>query len=198
VLSRAKAAIEAGENPRIIAEMLACANEHFHTSQRKIGGAVGWDHSKVSRVLKWRRTGYKQSSPFGPTTRAGRASHRKDSNGSGGSARAKKLDDDDGNVSLVGHCSPPNKPALLPAPVKETLPSGSTQTEQLPIAEAATGKTQGPQTQTIPPIEGTVRKRKRSDSRQLKKQKPPARNSKAAQKLSLRRGQIPSSSDWSD
>ena len=98
---------------------------------------------------------------------------------------AKKLDDDDGNVSLVGHCSPTNKPALLPAHVTETLPSGSTQTEQLPIAEAVTGETQGPQTQTIPPIEETVRKRKRSDSRQLKKQKPPPRKRSRSFHLSV-------------
>jgi hypothetical protein len=87
VLSRAKAAIEAGENPHIIAEMLACANEHFHTSQREISRAVGWHPSKVSRVLRWHRSGYKEWSPFGPTTRAGRAAGRKNSKGSGGDGR---------------------------------------------------------------------------------------------------------------
>jgi hypothetical protein len=87
VLSRAKAAVEAGESWRNIAEILACANEDFHATQREIGQAIGRHPNSVNHVLKWRRSGYKEPSPFGPTTRAGRASRRKDNNGPGGRGR---------------------------------------------------------------------------------------------------------------
>ena len=93
VLSRAKAGIEAGESLRVTAERLACAYEDFDASQREIGRAIGWYGSKVCRVLKWRRFGYRETSPFGPTTRAGRASRRKDNNGSRRGRAGKQLDD---------------------------------------------------------------------------------------------------------
>jgi hypothetical protein len=177
VLSRAKAAIEAGESLRAIAERLACAKEDFHTSQRQISRAVGWHPSKVSRVLKWRRTGYKQSSPFGPTTRAGRASRRKNNSGSGGGASEKF--DDDGNGSLVGDCSPSHQPALLPAPVDEILPSGSAQTELLPSTEAAKRETK--ECNTEAGLLGAMgHKRRGSDHGQIKKKK---QISKAGQRL---------------
>lgn len=76
VLSRAKAAIEVGEDLRISAERLASAQEDFHASLREIGQAIVRSASWISRLLKWRRSGYLQSSPFGPTTRAGRATRR--------------------------------------------------------------------------------------------------------------------------
>jgi hypothetical protein len=189
VLSRAKAAVEAGESPRDTAERLASAKEDFHASQREIGRAVGRSASWVNRLLKWRRSGYKQSSPFGPTTRAGRAAHRNDNNNdSGGCGGAEQLDDD-GNVSLIGHCWPLYQPVSLPAPMNENLPSGSKQNELLPSAEAATRETKGPKTQTTP-LEDPGRKLGRSGSRQLEKQKLPARNSKVGQKLSPERMRI--------
>jgi hypothetical protein len=89
VLSRAKAGIEAGEPRRLTAERLACANEDFNASQKEIGQATGLSRSTVSRLLTWRRSGYKLSSPHGATTRAGRASQRKHRNGSGGGGGAK-------------------------------------------------------------------------------------------------------------
>ncbi len=115
VLSRAKAAIEAGESLRNAAEWLASAQEDFHASQREIGRAVGRSASWVNRLLKWRRSGYKQSSPFGPTTRAGRAPTGL--NWETSSPDIRKDGDDDGNVNLAGRCSPPYQPASLPAPV---------------------------------------------------------------------------------
>ena len=81
-----------------------------------------------------------------------------------------------------------NKPASLPAHVSEKLPSGSTQTERLPITEAATGETQGPQTQTAPPIEETVRKRK--SERQSPTQEGKAASKKRSVKLSPERMRI--------
>lgn len=77
VLSRAKGAIEVGESPRVIAGRLACAQEDFHASQREIGRAIGQSASWVNRLLKWRQSGYKQRSPFGPTTRADCASKKR-------------------------------------------------------------------------------------------------------------------------
>jgi hypothetical protein len=95
VLSGAKAALDAGESPRDSAERFACAQEDFDASQREISRAIGRSGSWVSRLLKWRRSGYKQSSPFGPTTRAGRAAHRKGNNSDfGGCGSAEQLDGD--------------------------------------------------------------------------------------------------------
>jgi hypothetical protein len=76
VLCCAKAAVEAGARQSVIAEMLACAQRDFCASQREIGGAIGRSASSVNRLLKWRRSGYKNRSPFGPTTRAGRNASR--------------------------------------------------------------------------------------------------------------------------
>jgi hypothetical protein len=75
LLSRAKAAIEAGGSPRDAAEALALAQKDFNATQREIGEAVGRSASWVNRLLKWRRSGYEECSPFGPTTRAGRVAH---------------------------------------------------------------------------------------------------------------------------
>jgi cytoskeletal protein RodZ len=49
--------------------------EDFKATQREIAEAVGRSPSWVNRLLKWHRSGYKQYSPFGPTTKAGRVSH---------------------------------------------------------------------------------------------------------------------------
>jgi hypothetical protein len=76
VLSGTKAAVEARAPRREIAERLACA-EDFHATQREMARAIGWSPGTVSRLLRWRRSGYSQPSPFGPTTRAARAAHRK-------------------------------------------------------------------------------------------------------------------------
>ena len=76
LLSRAKAAIEAGESfLRDAAEALALAQKAFNASQREIAEAIGRSASWVNRLLKWRRSGYKEYSPFGPTTKAGRVAH---------------------------------------------------------------------------------------------------------------------------
>jgi hypothetical protein len=76
LLCRAKAAIEAGESSlRDAAEALALVQEKFNVTQREIAEAVGRSASWVNRLLKWRRSGYKEYSPFGPTTKAGRVAH---------------------------------------------------------------------------------------------------------------------------
>jgi hypothetical protein len=78
VLSRAKAAIEAGESSlQEAAEALAFAQKTFSATQREIADAVGRSASWVNRLLKWHRSGYKECSPFGPTTQAARVAHAK-------------------------------------------------------------------------------------------------------------------------
>jgi hypothetical protein len=93
--------------------------------------------------------------------------------------------DDDSTISLVGHCSPPYRPASLP---KENLPSGPAHTELLPSPEATTRETKVPKTQT--PVVDPGHKGGRSGSRQLEKQKVPERNSKAGRKRSHKRMRI--------
>ena len=173
VLSHAEAAVDAGANWRTIAEMLACAQEDFHASQREIGRAIGRSASSVNRLLHWRLSGYKQRSPFGPTTRAGRAAHRNASNiDPGGRGRAEQIEDD-GTVRSVEHCSPPSRRAPPPTPLNENPPGGSTQAEP-PVDEAATRETNGHESgRSIA-----------SSSLHLKKQKLPAGSSKIGRRLS--------------
>ena len=85
--------------------------------------------------------------------------------------------------TLPGDYLPPYQPTSLPTPIKANRPDGSTQTELLPPAKAATTETRGPKAETTPP-RTTGRKRGRSGSRQLGKQKLPARISKSTPKLS--------------
>jgi len=76
LLSRGKAAIDAGENYlRDAAEALGLAQQDFNATQREIAESVGRSLGWVNRLLKWRRSGYKEHSPFGPTTKVGRVQH---------------------------------------------------------------------------------------------------------------------------
>ena len=184
VLSYAKAAVEAHANPRSIAEILACAHEDFHASQGEIARKVGRDRSWVSRRLKWRRSGYKEASPSGPTTRSGRAALRKhkkdDSSGS-----AEQLDVD-GYISSPAREPPTHEPPTLPASVNENPPSGSTQTESPPKAAATTSKTKGPK--TTDPVEDADHKPDPSVScQQPEKQQLPAKKPRVSPKLSPER-----------
>jgi hypothetical protein len=78
LLCRAKDAIDAGETRlHEAAEALALAQKDFKATQREIATAIGRSASWVNRLLKWRRSGYKEHSPFGPTTTAARVSHGK-------------------------------------------------------------------------------------------------------------------------
>ena len=76
LLSLAKAAIEAGEQSlHRAAEALGIAEEEHSASQREMAEAIGKSVAWVNALLQWRRSGYKDDSPFGPTTRAGRVQH---------------------------------------------------------------------------------------------------------------------------
>jgi hypothetical protein len=76
LLERAKAAIEAGEQSlHAAAEALGLAQDDHSATQREMAEAVGMSASWVNKLLKWRRSGYKEHSPFGPTTKSGRVEH---------------------------------------------------------------------------------------------------------------------------
>jgi hypothetical protein len=72
LLSRAKQAIESGETSlHAAAEDMAAAQEQGAT-QRQIAEAVGKSAAWVNRLLKWRQSGYRDVTPFGPQARANR------------------------------------------------------------------------------------------------------------------------------
>ncbi len=76
LLSRARTAIEAGEQSmHDAADALGLAQEEHSATQREMAQAVGKSASWVNALLKWRRSGYKDDSPFGPKTKAGRVQH---------------------------------------------------------------------------------------------------------------------------
>ena len=187
VLNLARAALETGESLRNIAERLASAKEDFHASQREIGRTLGRSASWVNRLLKWRQSGCKQSSPFGPTTRAARAARRNGPSGCGG---GPKDPDDDGQVSLVPQCcSPADQPASRRVAVNADLSSGPTQTDLVPSTAAPTRETERPETETTS-LDDPARKPEQNASRQLEKQMSPAGKANVAQKLSPERMRI--------
>lgn len=76
--SRANAAIKAGlELWREAAEALAAAQEQHEVTQAEMASAVGKSEAWVSMLLRWRRSGYEDESPFGPKTKAARVQHAK-------------------------------------------------------------------------------------------------------------------------
>jgi hypothetical protein len=176
VLGRAKVAVETGESPRIIAARLACAHQDFRASQREIGRAIGRSASWVNRLLQWRRSAYEQRSPFGPTTRAGRAAHRNHGDNHAGRCVGAEQPENEGGVRVVADCSPPSQPASPPAPVNENLPGGPGQIEVLSGGEADRIEEEATR------VEGS--------GQPSKKQKLSARNAKIGLKLSPERMRI--------
>src|SRR5438132_128721 len=70
LLNRAKSAIDSGEHSlREAADALGLAEEDHGATQREMAKAVGKSAAWVSKLLKWRRSAYKDHSPFGPTTK---------------------------------------------------------------------------------------------------------------------------------
>jgi hypothetical protein len=175
-LSRAKAAVETGASLRDTAKRLACEQQDFHASQREIGRAIGRSASWVNRLLKWRQSGYKQRSPFGPTTRADRNAHRKSGNKDLGEHRGAKPPKDDGNVKSAGHSPSAYQTASVTPP--ESLLSASAQSEVRPDGDAVMRETDGVKEDTS---------QVGSRGQPPEKQKLPARNAKIGRKLSLER-----------
>jgi hypothetical protein len=76
LLAYAKGALELGERSfREAAEALSRAQDNHGATQREMAKAVGMSIGWVNRLLKWRQAGYKDASPFGPTTRQARVQH---------------------------------------------------------------------------------------------------------------------------
>jgi hypothetical protein len=91
LLNRAKAAIEAGlQSFHDAAEALATAQELHRASQAEMARAIGKSESWVSLLLRWRRSGYKDESPFGPRNKAGRLEHAKARAAAGASEPRKR------------------------------------------------------------------------------------------------------------
>ncbi|HEX3822420.1 MAG TPA: hypothetical protein VHW45_18965 [Candidatus Sulfotelmatobacter sp.] len=177
VLARAKAAVEARKSRAIMAEILACAQKDFHASQREIGRATGLSASKVCRLLKWRQSGDKHSSPYGPTTRAARAAHRKNGHHDAGERRGAEQPKNDGSVGLVEH-SLPSPQSASPTPLKENPPSASAQNEVLSGGAAAKREAEGVEEEVISFESG---------GQQSEERKLSARYAKLGQKLSPER-----------
>jgi hypothetical protein len=97
LFGRAKAAIEAsGQFLHDAAEALAIAQELHGASQTEMARAIGKSEAWVSYLLRWRRSGYKDDSPFGPRTKVGRLKHAEDRAASGASkpSRLRKASTD--------------------------------------------------------------------------------------------------------
>jgi hypothetical protein len=71
LLSQAKLAIEAGER-REAAAAMSIAHEEYGASQQKIAAAVGKSQGWVSCMLRWRREGFRDDTPFGPASKDAR------------------------------------------------------------------------------------------------------------------------------
>jgi hypothetical protein len=90
LLRSAKSAADAGlQSIRDAADALGTAQELHNTSQADMARAVGKSEAWVSMLLRWRLSGYKEESPFGPTTKAGRLKHAKERALSGASKARK-------------------------------------------------------------------------------------------------------------
>jgi hypothetical protein len=70
-LNWAKLSIEAGGERREAADFIYNAHDQYGASQQKIAAAVGKSQGWVSRMLRWRRKGFKDT-PFGPASKHAR------------------------------------------------------------------------------------------------------------------------------
>jgi hypothetical protein len=173
----------------------------LHAIQREIARAIRGSASWVNRLLKWRRSGYKQSSPFGPTTRPGRAARRKADNNDlrrgrgfdsllfGAAARGSSREtsssgvrndgSENGGGSQIDRCSTLYQPSPLSPSGRETFPSLTTQIG-LPPSEIAAEEIEGSKTITI---ERPNCERESSSNRPLEQQKRASENPRAGQNV---------------
>lgn len=84
LFEKARAAVDAGDQSmRQAAEALATAQELHGASQTEMARAVGKSQAWVSYLLRWHRSGCREDSPFGPTTKAARLQHAEDRSATG-------------------------------------------------------------------------------------------------------------------
>lgn len=73
LIAETKAMIVATDNTsRQIADNLATMQETYSMSQRQIAAAVGKSQKWVGEMLRWRREGFKDDTPFGPQAKEAR------------------------------------------------------------------------------------------------------------------------------
>jgi hypothetical protein len=72
LLKRAKKSIEWGESHLEAAARDIAAAQEQGASQREIAKAVGKSVGWVNALLKWRRSGYRDQTPFGPASKEAR------------------------------------------------------------------------------------------------------------------------------
>jgi hypothetical protein len=70
LLSQAKLAMEAGRRQEAADAMFTSGK--YGATQQKIGAGVGMSQSWVSNMIRWRREGFKDDTPFGPGSKDGR------------------------------------------------------------------------------------------------------------------------------
>lgn len=123
LFSIAKIAIERGEDSwqegkkywREAAEAFARTERDFGATQRQMAKAVGRSASWVNRLLKWRRSGYKELSPFGPTTKEDRVAHAQQSATHAKSRKVKRSSPVKASVGKAASAKPGTK-----EPISET------------------------------------------------------------------------------
>jgi hypothetical protein len=74
-LNRAKLSIEAGKR-REAADFVYHAHDLYYATQQEIAAAVGKSQGWVSRMIRWRREGFKDETPFGPASKDARFAAR--------------------------------------------------------------------------------------------------------------------------
>jgi hypothetical protein len=75
LLSQAKLAIEANDRPEA-ADAMFIAHEKYGATQQQIAAAVGRSQPWISCMLRWRREGFKDDTPFGPASKEARMAAR--------------------------------------------------------------------------------------------------------------------------
>jgi hypothetical protein len=165
LLSRAKEAVEAGEQSlRDAAEALGLAQELHGTSQAEMARAIGKSEAWASYLLRWRRSGYKDDSPFGPKTKAGRLKHAEDRVASGTSKPRKSRNRSPNAARETSHSAeqPGQAPAIsgklevIRAPEPgleggEAEPNSAPEPQGFPTAAKADAASAAPEQQTVKP-----------------------------------------------
>ena len=136
-LRRAKAAVEAGEQSfHDAAEALGVAQELHGATQAEMARAIGRSEAWVSLLLRWRRLGYTDNSPFGPTTKADRLKHAKDLAASGKSTPRKsrnRKSTASTETPIAGFSQPTAEPARETTPTTSVVTTGRWLSSNTPL-----------------------------------------------------------------
>lgn len=104
LLNRAKVEIDKSEGKvRLAAEALAQAKKEFGATQKEMAKAIDRSQSYVAKLLKWCDSGFKENSPFGPTTKAEREAQYSHGNKKTGEQTGSDTDDDNLEKIRLAH-----------------------------------------------------------------------------------------------